>query len=145
MTKALLDAIVFATKPEMTSPGRAGKGRPQVEEALAAAVMSLETLNYMDPPDLEEWFQREGVLSVEDEVKRASNHVCFPEFLSREILVAEDDWIFGGDDAYADLETFMHYVRRKEDCSRLQVCVPPLKTFVMTYCASCTSQCFANT
>lgn len=116
MTKVLLDAFFSSTKPEAASPARPGKG---VGEALAVTPFESYELDYMNPPDLEEWFQREGVLSVEDEIKRAKEHSCFAVFLSKEILEAEEDWVFGGDDAYADLETFMYYVRewkaRNED------------------------------
>ena len=130
--------VFSSTKPEAASPARPGKG---VGEALAVTPFESYELDYMNPPDLEEWFQREGVLSVEDEIKRAKEHSCFAVFLSKEILEAEEDWVFGGDDAYADLETFMYYVRewkaRNEDWwfqFRSQVCAPPLKTFVKTYC-----------
>ena len=134
MTKLLLEHTRSEkdplTKEEVFSPSSRTRKPAAVAAATATSVVPASgpiQLCYTTPTtDLERWFSTPGVLSCQDEIARATNHPLFPEFLAAALQEAEESWVFGGEDEendpYADLYSFMEYVRLNnrdrgsEDC-----------------------------
>ena len=88
-----------------------------------AANAKRRKLNYKDATDVATWMlQEDGVLSLREEIARAKRHALFPAYFSHIIETVGPECIteFGKEDAIAELEDFMSFVRMKSESEGLQ-------------------------